>query len=1399
MAATLGRIDAFNPQTTEWDSYELTLTCYIKINKVDDGDRVPLLLTVVGTDIVQVLRDLSVPKELITLSFNEIIELLRSHFKRKTTKMASRVRFGNLRQSETQSIDQFEAALRKESVDCKFGDQLNDHLKDQFVRGVRSDAVRKKLLDMEDANFTDILKRARELEILDRDIKTLNEHVPSGAESTAHSTFNRTESSTGKSGNRPVPNSYSAAGYGLASRVQPPHTPCPRCGKMGHWASECFFNNAKCNKCHEIGHKAIVCDKWHRRQQNRSSVPNNFEDGVQSSGNKRQPDFKNKHFNTKAKTTDNDGDLSDSEHEETLNAINGPDPVFMSLEINNVLVRLEVDTGSRDTIIPKSVWTRIGSPSLHKTGHIIAYGQSKVSALGRCNVQVSCRNQEATLPLVVSDLKSETSLLGRTWIDTFKLVQYESSVLHRIATPGLESLLREYADLFAESLEGIKGVKATLHVRPGSTFKQFRARAVPFALQPKLDAELHRLESFGIIEKVDIAPKGTTPVVPILKPNGTLRVCGDSKVSVNQIIDPQQYPMPRTDELLQSMAHGERYSKIDLSDAYLQVEVDDVSKQYLVITTTRGLYRYNRLPFGVSAAPAIFQSVMDQIIQGLQATRAYLDDVAVTGRNDSEHLTNLRALFERFRKYGVRLKRPKCEFMADSMVYLGHQVTRFGTQPVESKCEAIARMPSPTNLNKLESFLGMVQFYSAYIPNLSSTAGPLNALRRKGTLWKWTPRCEQAFQTLKLDLQSRNVLAYFDENVEVGLATDASEYGIGAVLFHIYPNGTERPIQYASKTLNSAERNYAQIEKEALALIYGVKKFQKFLFGRRFTLRTDHKPLIKIFGPHSETSGTALGRLQRWALYLGSFDYEIEHRPGSENAAADGLSRLPLPDETPTLDSSVFKLHEEILQSVPVQSEEIARFTAHDPQISHVYRYIQDGWPEISKPGEREMLKPYFDRQAELTTQNGCILWGLRVVIPPGLRGRILAQLHETHTGIVKTKAVARGRVWWPSIDKDIEETCKSCSSCAEIAKDPAAAPLHSWEYPEKPWTRLHIDFAGPFLGHMWLVYVDAHSKYSGVIRMKHTGATETIDKLINLFAQFGLPKQIVSDNGVQFTSGDFDVFCKRYGIQHIRSAPYHPATNGEAERFVQTFKHGMKAMSDDPRPLTQKLQLFLLGYRTAPHSTTGKPPAELLFGRNIRAPIDLVLPDPRRKPLQAQDAQQKAHDVATRSREFNEGDLVFARWYHGPAKWRAGEIIKQTGPLSFQVQVGNELVHKHVDQLLERHSDPPSRTFNEELTAENQAAIDEFERHGAKTLTNQQQLQNHSEMQNSVQPAFEAEPPNIVEPSLEPSTPKVAPKVQAPTIDAPGVLKPKLRPRRDLKPRTRFDEEFAGLGSKKS
>ena len=387
-------------------------------------------------------------------------------------------------------------------------------------------------------------------------------------------------------------------------------------------------------------------------------------------------------------------------------------------------------------------------------------------------------------------------------------------------------------------------------------------------------------------------------------------------------------------------------------------------------------------------------------------------------------------------------------------------------------------------------------------------------------------------------ITSAGVLTHYNPRLPITLATDASAYGVGAVISHVFPDGSEHPLAFASRTLTDSERNYAQLEKEALSLIFGVKKFHRFLYGRKFILITDHKPLVTILGPKKSIPPLAAARLQRWAVLLSAYQYDIRYKATSDHSNADGLSRLPLPSTGSASDSEAITMFNcGQVQVLPVTVQDIQRATRRDVTLGKVYKYVQQGWP---KQVSEELLM-YSDRQTELSTENGCLLWGIRVVIPKSLQPQVLQSLHVNHPGVSRMKAIARSHFWWSGLDKDIETTGKTCHSCQTNQSNPPAAPLHPWVWPDLPWRRIHVDFAGPFLGHMFLVIVDAHSKWPEVELMTSTTSNKTIEVLRSLFARHGLPEQLVSDNGPQFTSDEFEKFLKGNGVKHILTSTEQP------------------------------------------------------------------------------------------------------------------------------------------------------------------------------------------------------------------------------------------------------------------
>ena len=598
---------------------------------------------------------------------------------------------------------------------------------------------------------------------------------------------------------------------------------------------------------------------------------------------------------------------------------------------------------------------------------------------------------------------------------------------------------------------------------------------------------------------------------------------------------------------------------------------------------------------------------------------------------------------------------------------------------MSDKLDAVKNARVPQNVAELRSFLGLLNYYRKFLPNVATILNPLNELLQARRRWVWSVQCEDAFKRAKDLLTSTRVLAHYDPALPIKMAADASPYGIGAVISHVMPDGGEKPVAFASRTLTASERNYAQIEKEALALVFGVRKFHQYLYGREFTLVTDHKPLTTILGPKQGIPPIAAARLQRWAIQLAAFRYDIEYKSTRDHCNADALSRLPLPDTgsgTPT-GPSVYNINQ--ITSLPVSSTDVERATKRHPLLSKVVRYTRVGWPDRVP----DSLQPFFRRRYELTTEGDCLLWGTRVVIPTSLREAIRKELHQGHPGVSRMKSIARSYLWWPGLDGELEKLARTCLSCQAVKQSPAAAPLHPWVWPTRPWQRVHLDFAGPFLGKMFFLAIDAHSKWGEIFEMVRTTTTKTVEVLRHLFAAYGLPEQIVTDNGPQFTSEEFQHFMQGNGIRHIRCAPYHPSSNGLVERFVRTFKEAMKAGARDGLTLPHRLENFLFKYRTTPQATTQRSPCSLFLGRHVRTRLDLLQPSLADRVALKQAAQKSQHDQHARDRTVPVGQAVMARNLCPGDKWVPGVVLKQLGPVSYLIDVGEGKAWKrHVDHL---------------------------------------------------------------------------------------------------------------------
>ena len=434
---------------------------------------------------------------------------------------------------------------------------------------------------------------------------------------------------------------------------------------------------------------------------------------------------------------------------------------------------------------------------------------------------------------------------------------------------------------------------------------------------------------------------------------------------------------------------------------------------------------------------------MESVLRGIPGV---VDDILITAPTEEKHVAALAVVLERLKEAGLRLKKDKCVFLSPSVTYLGHVIDSQGLHPIQEKVQAVQEAPPPRNVGELKSFIGLLMYYSKLLLNLSTLLAPLYKLLKRHVSWRWTKKQNMAFKKSKELLLSSQVLVHFDPKLLIRLACDESDYGIGAVMSHVMPDGSEKPVWFFSRPLTKTVRKYSQIEKEELACVVGVTRFHSYLWDHHFVLKTDHKPLLTLFSENKQIPQQAANRIQCWAWKLASYEYSIEWSASGQHANDDALSRLLLPEkpaEKTVPVELVFMVEQ--LDDAPVTAKQVVSLTRRDPLMAKVYRYIQEGWLSHSRD---PALKPYWTRRLELSTPSGFIVWGSWVVIPPRVRESLLAELHSGHPGCSHMKSVARGVFWWPCLDPDIEMAVKQCRICQQVQLLPPSAPPRPWSWP---------------------------------------------------------------------------------------------------------------------------------------------------------------------------------------------------------------------------------------------------------------------------------------------------------------------------------------------------------------
>lgn len=836
-----------------------------------------------------------------------------------------------------------------------------------------------------------------------------------------------------------------------------------------------------------------------------------------------------------------------------------------------------------------------------------------------------------------------------------ELIERSSTHLSSHEQEQMAKLLCSYQQLFSKNSSDLGRTTLVKHeIDTGNTrpIKQ-RSRRIPIAKMKEAEEEITRMKEEGIIE-ASISPWSSN-IVLVKKKDGSLRFCVDFR-QLNDITIKDSHPLPRIDDTLDALSGSKYFSTLDLKSGYWQVGLAENDKQKTAFSFPGGgLWQFTVMAFGLCNAPATFERLMERVLHGLSydICLVYLDDIIVHSKTFDEQIENLKLVFERLKDANLKLSPNKCELCQTEVLFLGHKISENGISTDPNKIKAVKDWPTPKSTKEVRSFLGLTSYYRKFILHYADKARPLHKLTEKSVRFQWNDECQESFEILKDALITAPILSYPTEDGTFILDTDASLVSLGAVLSQVQ-DGTEKVISYYSKTFTRPERSYCVTRRELLAIVNSLKYFHHYLYGRHIIVRTDHGALRWLLNFKSPE-----GQMARWFEVLASYDFEVQHRAGRSHNNADALSRRPCVEQEcshcnrienkesidrpaeeqqmsrkiicATTRSKQRGSTPEIISSdiLPLKEQQrndpILKFIIEAKEKSH-----KPNWEDIA--ASNNCLKYYWQRWESLELRDnilyyrfentrGSISW--LAVIPASAKETILKQLHDGitggHLGIKKTLLKIQQRYFWHQMRKDVESWCRNCHFCGSKKPPPKKWRAHLQQYNVgAPLERIGMDILGPFprtsRGNKYLLVIgDYFTKWLDAIPVKDqeaiTIAKAFVDRIVSIF---GIPLQLHTDQGSNFESTVFKQICNLLGIQKTRTTPLHPQSDGMVERGNRTINHMLSAfVSENQKDWDEHIYLLMLAYRSSVHETTKVTPNEMMFGRQVTLPIELVFGSP--------------------------------------------------------------------------------------------------------------------------------------------------------------------------------------------
>ena len=1195
---------------------------------------------------------------------SEYWKRFEEHVKPQANKILNRYYLRNLKQNG-RPLDAFLTEARLLIQNCGYPDEMQDEImRDTLVFGTDHEAVRKKCITKgNDLTYEKARDIARTEEATQAQLRAMDAPVPPTQ-----------VDSLGARQKNPIKSDIPPK--------RPPRdsTRCQRCGNNQHPRGQrCPASGVECFNCHNRGHFGKMC-------KTRKANVHEVQGGHHNQGEQGSEDPVN-------------FPIDDATHGFFLGALSAEQPkstptaeqigrskVMTKIQLTaepfhkpTTTIVCKVDTGAEVNVISEVDYNQIfpnpAARSLRPAQLLTAYGGHQIKTLGSCQLYVHHNGNIRKATFTVTNAPGP-AILGCKTCEELGLIKVNCSLVssdeEQVYTPlTKKNLTSDFPDCF----EGL----GTFNMKPYHIVLDPKAepvvhapRAVPVHLHKMFKDELDQMVELGVIVPVKEPTEWVNSIVLSKTTNDDgivtkLRVCLDPR-DLNKWVKREHYYTKTVDEVVAQLHDAKFFSIIDAKKGYWHVPLDEQSSLLTTFNSPFGRYRFTRLPFGLIVSQDVFQKELDTALEGLPGVTGIADDNFVYGSTEKEHDENLLRLMERAREKGIKFNANKLQLKCDEASFFGHTWTSEGVKPDNKKVSAILAMKPPDNAKDLQSFLGLVNYLARYSSQLSTITAPLRELTKKEIAFVWGPEHDYAFQAVKQEISSMGVLRYFDPKADTTIQTDASQKGLGAVLLQ---HG--QPICYASRALTETEQNYSNIERETLGVVWGLEKFNYFIYGKHCTLHTDHKPLESIF---KKKLVNCPPRLQRLLIRALKYDVTVKYVKGSEVPIADALSRVTPQPCTKADQSRQIHVHHitRTLPASPIKLQQIREETAKDNTLALLRDTIYEGWPS----SRSECLLPlsdFWNFREDLTIEDGIVLKCDRIVVPPTLRPDILKTIHQGHLGVEKCLLRARSTVYWPGITSDITQLVSQCEACQKHQKRTQKEPLLQPEPPCRPWERLSSDLF-EHRGQQYLLLSDHYSKFPIIRKLTGTSSLAIVNHMKSIFSEHGIPSQLITDNGPQYDSREFRQFTESYGIEHITSSPLYPQSNGFAERMVQTVKNTLRKCEEEG----EDPYLGILSYRTTPVDHQLKSPAELLNNRKFRT----TLPTAKRALLtgidrdhvkenlyqrQKQQAQYYSRSTGPPLPPLHDGQHI--RLYDRHTKtWQPGTVKGQTcAPRSYTVE----------------------------------------------------------------------------------------------------------------------------------